>query len=173
VSMTAHSSAPSYPIAQGSKRILLSDMPRGQRIAAIGQLLVGYERMDWLWDYLLSQDLIQEWEVVLYDHIQCRNCHAATPLECRSSLGGMRYTGLIRAGVLMYQRPCFGAIQCLGPTSWLAAYNRRVQLGENYLPADARRPIAATAQPAPPRPQAARPYDIAGLTNRVARGFRP
>lgn len=158
----------SYPVSTHSKRVLLGDMPRAQQIVAVGPVVAGYERLGWPWDDLL-RNYGYELEVAVYDHLQCLNCRAANSGECRSSLGQMRYTGLIREGCVMYQAPCFGAVECGGPASWAARYAARINAGAGWIGEKEVRPRAQAAGPAE-KAQPAR--TIIEVTGRIASRFR-
>lgn len=155
----------SYPMATQSKRVLLAEMPRTEQIRALGPILAGYDRFHWPVDKLLRLCGV-ELEVAIYDHLACSGCRAATAEQCRSSLGQMRYSGLIREGCIMYQVPCFGAIECGGPIEWAARYARRINAGPDWVREDDIRPRVTVVRPVQPA------KTVADMTARIATRFR-
>ena len=155
----------SYPMATQSKRVLLAEMSRPEQIRALGPILAGYDRFRWPAGELLRLYGV-ELEVAVYDHLACSNCQAATAEQCRSSLGQMRYSGLIREGCIMYQTPCFGAIECGGPIEWAARYAKRVNAGERWIREDDIRPRVAAVEPVQPA------KTVADVTAKIATRFR-
>lgn len=155
----------SYPVSTQGKHILFNEMPWAEQVRALGPIIAGYDRFKWPVDKLLRYCWI-DLESAIYDHLKCVNCQATTASECQSSLGQMRYSGLIRAACVMYQKPTFGGIECGGPAEWAARYARRINAGENWIREDELRPRAAdvkTVQPA---------KTVADMTARIASRFR-